>query len=143
MTSTTSPSRRSRAVRPAPARSGSGCPRCALRELLLAALTGLATVAVRVPAAFVEFHQNKRIPFAATILDISRGGMCLHANALIPNNTLLEITAADNGTSYIVQIRWAKPLASDSYILGGSFVSPPEPQEFKAISPELCAAAKD
>jgi len=68
--------------------------------------------------------------------------MCLHANAVIPNNTLLEITAPDRGTSYIVQIRWTKPMGNDNCLLGVSFVSPPETQEFRAISTELCAAAK-
>jgi serine/threonine protein kinase len=101
-----------------------------------------ARIAVRVPAAFVQFYQNKRTSFTATILDISHGGMCLHANAAIPNNTLLEITAADTGTSYIVQIRWAKPMANDTFLLGASFVSPPQAQEFRAIMPKLCAAMK-
>jgi serine/threonine protein kinase len=96
---------------------------------------GEARASVKVPAAFVPFHQNKRVAFQATILDVSPGGICLQTNTPIPLQTLLEVTAAANGELYLVQVRWSKTVAPDAHILGCSFACPPEPKEIAAISP--------
>ncbi len=100
-----------------------------------------ARIAVKVPAAFVQFHQNKRVPFAATVVDVSSGGMCLQGNTLIPCTTILEITASDTGDSHLVQIRWAKTLAPDSFLYGCSFVHRPKAQELAKLSPAIATMA--
>src|SRR5262249_19099599 len=100
---------------PAPAATGSRADRRANSRVL-----------VKVPVAFVPFHENKRTSFQATILDFSPGGICLQSNESVAIRTLLEITVASNGELYLVEVRWAKPAADGSHILGCSFACLPE-----------------
>jgi serine/threonine protein kinase len=93
-----------------------------------------ARASVRVPAAFVPFHQNKRHSFQATILDVGAGGICLQTTAPVDLDMLLEVTAAAKGELYLVQVRWSRAAADGSSILGCSFVCRPDSQEIDAIS---------
>jgi serine/threonine protein kinase len=97
-----------------------------------------ARVSVSLPAAFVPFHQNKRISLQATIIDISVGGFCLKTNAPVPPKSIVEVTTAQTGATYVAQVRWVKALAANEIIVGCSFACPPSPQEIAAMAPTIC-----
>lgn len=80
--------------------------------------------AVDLTASFVPFHQNMRGRWAATILDVSPGGICLQTPRAVAVNSVLQVNLVKGAAPELVMVRWVRPGPDDSHIAGCAFVRP-------------------
>ena len=89
--------------------------------------------AVDLTATFVPFHQNMRGRWEATILDVSREGICLQTPRSVAVNSVLQVNLGKRATMELVLVRWVKPGKGETHIAGCSFVYVLANQDFEAI----------
>jgi serine/threonine protein kinase len=89
--------------------------------------------AVDLTATFVPFHQNMRGRWEATILDVSREGVCLQTSRSVAVNSVLQVNLGKRAMSELALVRWVKPGEGEKLIVGCSFVRPFTEEEFEAI----------
>jgi serine/threonine protein kinase len=89
--------------------------------------------AVDLTASFVPFHQNMRGRWEATILDVSREGVCLQTPRDVAVNSVLQVNLGKRQTPELVLVRWVKPGKDAMQIAGCSFVRHLPNQDFEAI----------
>jgi serine/threonine protein kinase len=89
--------------------------------------------AVDLTATFVPYHQNMRGRWEATILDVSREGICLQTPRSVAVNSVLQVNLGKRATMELVLVRWVKPGKGETHIAGCSFVHVLANQDFEAI----------
>jgi serine/threonine protein kinase len=92
--------------------------------------------AVDLTASIVPFHQNMRGRWEATILDVSREGLCLQIPRDVAVNSVLQVNLGKRQTPELVLVRWVKPGNGGMHIAGCLFVRLLPSQDFET----LCSA---
>ncbi len=80
--------------------------------------------AVDLTTTFVPFHQNMRGRWAASIIDVSPGGICLQTPRPVAVNSVLQVNLIQGAAPELVMVRWVQPGDGESHIAGCAFVRP-------------------
>jgi hypothetical protein len=101
--------------------------------------------AVDLTATLVPFHQNMRGRWQASILDVSREGICLQTPRSVAVNSVLQVNIGKRATLELALVRWVKAGKGDTHIVGCSFVHVLSDEDFETLcktgSRKTCAAA--